>query len=611
MADEEIKLLLDVRGAGAIKDLQENLGYTRTTLEQLKTAYAAGEISTEQYLKTGGRLERQAHELASTLAAVDAEQKRLNADLMSALSGYDAVDAAMEEIAQSSNRAAAAMGKIGAASKSSGANIGQAALEGSRALEDLQYGIGGVVNNIPSLIMALGGGAGLTAVISLLAVGINQLVKHWGELMGSFESRNPIPEATTALGRHEDALKKVNKSLDALKEKTSLSNDELAKYNALTREQADLEERIASERQRERDLKELASAKTQDQTERGSAFTDAIAGKYDKVRADLIAAETTMGESDVAHQRRLMEARIERYYLEQHTNDEMIAFAQKEQAQFESYKRTATSGIPQLVDELLQQLKNGEEQGFRKLRALMDGGTGVLIGGNGFRAQLEDSMPEAKRAREAAEKSQALIEEFEDPALADQALANQTKAHTKEQAAAKKAQDAANKTKAAAAKEDAEANRKQIEQQIARENAAIKGGGYDVFAQGLLAQTRAQGGTIDRNGRLHRMTEEQILEYVRNQVERALRGRNRGMDAETAWGISTKVALGAKEGVEQKLTGMGAAQASNQQKLIAIASQNQAELDRLMGVIAHQGQQIDQLKRRAQARSRTPLKRGG
>jgi hypothetical protein len=58
-------------------------------------------------------------------------------------------------------------------------NMGQAALEASRGLEDLQYGIGGVVNNIPSLVMALGGGAGLTAAISLAAVGLNQVYKNF------------------------------------------------------------------------------------------------------------------------------------------------------------------------------------------------------------------------------------------------------------------------------------------------------------------------------------------------------------------------------------------------------------------------------------------------
>jgi len=69
-----------------------------------------------------------------------------------------------------------------------GMNVGQAALEASRAMEDLQYGIGGVVNNIPSLVMAIGGGAGLTAVISTAAVGAAQLYKNWDSVKAAFGS---------------------------------------------------------------------------------------------------------------------------------------------------------------------------------------------------------------------------------------------------------------------------------------------------------------------------------------------------------------------------------------------------------------------------------------
>ncbi len=55
-------------------------------------------------------------------------------------------------------------------------NMGLAALEASRAVEDMQYGMRGVLNNIPQMVLMLGGSAGLTAVISLLAVGLTQLI---------------------------------------------------------------------------------------------------------------------------------------------------------------------------------------------------------------------------------------------------------------------------------------------------------------------------------------------------------------------------------------------------------------------------------------------------
>jgi hypothetical protein len=86
-------------------------------------------------------------------------------------------------------------------------DVGRAALEGSRALEDLQYGIGGVVNNIPSLIMALGGSAGLTAVISLAAVGANQLYKNFVE----------VPKGAKKAAKGSiDALADLRKEIDDL-----------------------------------------------------------------------------------------------------------------------------------------------------------------------------------------------------------------------------------------------------------------------------------------------------------------------------------------------------------------------------------------------------------
>jgi hypothetical protein len=60
-------------------------------------------------------------------------------------------------------------GKLGATMGRQG-NAGAAVLEFSRAFEDAQYGIRGVLNNLPGLIAMLGGSAGLAGVISLVAV---------------------------------------------------------------------------------------------------------------------------------------------------------------------------------------------------------------------------------------------------------------------------------------------------------------------------------------------------------------------------------------------------------------------------------------------------------
>jgi hypothetical protein len=61
-----------------------------------------------------------------------------------------------------------------------GRNGGMAMLEMSRAFEDAQYGISGVLNNIPGLLMSLGAGAGLTGIVSAAAVGVSILAKNFG-----------------------------------------------------------------------------------------------------------------------------------------------------------------------------------------------------------------------------------------------------------------------------------------------------------------------------------------------------------------------------------------------------------------------------------------------
>jgi hypothetical protein len=61
-------------------------------------------------------------------------------------------------------------------------NAGLSVLAFSQAIEDAQYGIRGVMNNIPQLVLALGGGPGLAGVASLATVAISQLIQHWDDL---------------------------------------------------------------------------------------------------------------------------------------------------------------------------------------------------------------------------------------------------------------------------------------------------------------------------------------------------------------------------------------------------------------------------------------------
>jgi chemotaxis protein histidine kinase CheA len=77
-------------------------------------------------------------------------------------------------------------------------NAGMAMLMFSQGLEDAQYGLRGVMNNIPPLVMALGGGPGLAGVISVAAVAVSSLAKIWEKLNGQQEQAERNAKSLTA-----------------------------------------------------------------------------------------------------------------------------------------------------------------------------------------------------------------------------------------------------------------------------------------------------------------------------------------------------------------------------------------------------------------------------
>lgn len=89
-------------------------------------------------------------------------------------------------------------------------NAGRSILYFSQALEDAQYGLAGVLNNIPQLVGSLGGTAGLAGIISVVSVGVFQLTKHWDDLMSVFGSGKVRTEAEEM----EELAKKTAKTAD-------------------------------------------------------------------------------------------------------------------------------------------------------------------------------------------------------------------------------------------------------------------------------------------------------------------------------------------------------------------------------------------------------------
>ena len=104
-------------------------------------------------------------------------------------------------------------GGRGGAGGGGGRNVGQAALEASRAIEDLQYGFNGIINNIPSLVMGLGAGAGVAGAFSLVAVAGYQVYKNADSISAAFGGT--AAETKVLKAQIKDLGDEFNKNLNA------------------------------------------------------------------------------------------------------------------------------------------------------------------------------------------------------------------------------------------------------------------------------------------------------------------------------------------------------------------------------------------------------------
>lgn len=185
-----------------------------------------------------------AEKIAQAKAAIEAEEeaiRQLGAALAAGKVSHAQFDSATTASAQ---KIQAANAQIKA---SSGAINGRALLEFSRAAEDAQYGVMGIQNNIPGLVAAMGGGAGLAGAASIASIALGLLYKNWDSLMGAFGGSKTQTEAAAM----QELADKIGK--------TAEEYEKLARYQALKGK-----------------TEEIRSSKTEAQTKQDDAVTKAI-----------------------------------------------------------------------------------------------------------------------------------------------------------------------------------------------------------------------------------------------------------------------------------------------------------------------------------------------
>jgi len=228
MADKEVKI--DFQTAADTKGAKEVVKETDKIVK-----------SVDEVRKAYGRQEREVAKVGWVTKTSLEDVEDAAEELRRALGKTKGLDPKIKEevdrVADSMDRAAAAGKKLATAKdgvRKSSRNSGLAILEFSRAIEDAQYGIRGVLNNIPSLVTMLGGGAGLAGAISLAAVGLTQLYERLFKVdEKAVETTDDFQELVDSMAALKEEANEVSyakflTSLDAAKDKLDLQNERLS-----------------------------------------------------------------------------------------------------------------------------------------------------------------------------------------------------------------------------------------------------------------------------------------------------------------------------------------------------------------------------------------------
>ena len=161
----------------------------------------------------------------------------------------------LRELSKSLDRtqtaAGSATGKKGAA--------GQGILQLAFAIDDLQYGIRGIVNNIPQVVQALGLGAGFAGAAGIAAVALNQLVAKYPEWFEWSEKvKTKLGELNDVIKAEEAAIKRQKEAVDKLAESNSTRIEDIQKLKSMTEDLQTAEDQLDKDRKNRKAAEDAA-----------------------------------------------------------------------------------------------------------------------------------------------------------------------------------------------------------------------------------------------------------------------------------------------------------------------------------------------------------------
>lgn len=220
---EDIARLILEADTKGFAEAQAKITSTKTALDAVTTAYKAGTISLEEYVRQGAKLQ---------------------AELDDITAGYKAAGEAAKKYGSNAAAAAALAERATATATNKMAGLGQAGLQAGRVIQDFaQGGVGGIINNIEGLTQAIGGGAGLAGVLTILGTAFFVLKPVIAEFMKSL-SPEPVKGFQSTIETLEAKIKELTakpvkfaidvQQIENAKEQIDAITKGLAAYEAAT-----------------------------------------------------------------------------------------------------------------------------------------------------------------------------------------------------------------------------------------------------------------------------------------------------------------------------------------------------------------------------------------
>ncbi len=153
-------------------------------------------------------------------------------------------------------------------------NLGMRMLMVGQFADDMQYGLRGIVNNVPQLVMAFGGSAGIAGALSVVAVAANQAFGFIEESLDRI-GRTKLPQAISATQQLADAEKRLGE-LRETNAKKGLTQSEQGEFRRLEREIELKQALVDVEKERLEASQHVAAIEGDADSKRSAAVTEQI-----------------------------------------------------------------------------------------------------------------------------------------------------------------------------------------------------------------------------------------------------------------------------------------------------------------------------------------------